>query len=72
MGQRCDAHGQQQLAVAAHPGHAAPPALVPGVLATESQPRRSARQAVELLQTAAQVALLQQPEQLGHPAGLCV
>lgn len=70
-GRRWHAYGQQ-LAVAAHSGHSARPTLVPGVLPTESQQRRRLCEMVDLLQTAAQVALLQQPEQLWHPAGLRV
>lgn len=63
VGQRWHAYGQQ-LAVEAHSGHSARPTLVPGVLPTESRRRWRLREAVELLQAAAQVALLQQPEQL--------
>lgn len=61
VARQCYAHGQQ-LAVAAHSGHAALPALVPGVLPAASQQRRSVCPAVDLLQTAAGVALLQQPD----------
>lgn len=77
---RWHAYGQQ-LEVAALPGHATRPALVPAVPPAERRRARRGEQtvdqrevvgAVELQQTAAQVAVLQQPQQLRHPAGLCV
>lgn len=78
-GWRWYAYGQQ-LEVAALPGHATGAALVPAVPPGQRKPRRGdqavgRRQvfgAVELQQAAAQVTVLQQPQQLGHSAGLRV